>query len=117
MSGEPANFTLEDAARWRALRASRRRYDWRQPTLGELQKSTPWVRVYCDKCLHSAPFALAPFVIRWGAETSAMKLKRSARCTECGHKGATLHLPGWGGNGIGFLPFPVGYANPEETPA
>jgi hypothetical protein len=32
---------------------------------------------------------------------------RCARCTACGHKGATLQHPGWGGSDIGFLPFPV----------
>jgi hypothetical protein len=35
------------------------------------------------------------------------KLRRCARCTACGHKGATIQHPGWGGEHIGFLPFPV----------
>ena len=30
-------------------------------------------------------------------------------CTACGHKGATIQHPGWGGANIGFLPFPVGH--------
>jgi hypothetical protein len=25
----------------------------------------------------------------------------------CGHKGATIQHPGWGGADIGFLPFPT----------
>jgi hypothetical protein len=25
----------------------------------------------------------------------------------CGHKGATIQHPGWGGSDVGFLPFPA----------
>jgi len=42
-----------------------------------------------------------------GADTSSDKLRRCARCTACGHKGATIQHPGWGGADVGFLPFPV----------
>lgn len=42
---------------------------------------------------HHAPVALAPLVLRWGANASSNKLRHCARCTVCGHKGATLqHL-------------------------
>ena len=34
-------------------------------------------------------------VIRWVPNTSSDKLCRCARCTACGHKGATLQHPGW----------------------
>ena len=27
--------------------------------------------------------------------------------SECGHKGATIQHPGWGGENVGFLPFPT----------
>jgi len=50
---------------------------------------------------------LAQFIIRWGPEASSDLLRKNARCTECGHKGATLSHPGWGGSQRGFLPFPV----------
>jgi hypothetical protein len=30
-----------------------------------------------------------------------------ARCTGCGCKGTTIQHPSWGGETIGFLPFPV----------
>jgi len=76
------------------------------PTLGDLQRSTPWVWMHCEKCQHKAPLACAVAVIRWGAEQSSDKLRQSARCTECGSKGATVQHPGWGGNSVGFLPFP-----------
>jgi hypothetical protein len=46
-------------------------------------------------------------VIRWGADTSSDKLRSCARCTACGTKGATIQHPGWAGNNVGFLPFPV----------
>jgi hypothetical protein len=38
-----------------------------QMTLGNLHRATPWVWVYCEKCLHYAPLACAVPVIRWGA--------------------------------------------------
>jgi hypothetical protein len=106
MSGEPGNFTLEEAARWRA----RRRYKsppGPRPTLGDLQRATPWVWIHCERCQHRAPFACAVAVIRWGAEESSDKLRACARCTVCGGKGAVIQRPGWGGNAVGFLPFPT----------
>jgi hypothetical protein len=77
------------------------------PTLGELRKSSSWVWVYCEKCLHHAPVAFVPLMIRWGGDASSDKLRRCARCTACGHKGATLQHPGWAGAHIGFQPFPT----------
>ena len=51
--------------------------------------------------------ALVPLIIRWGAEASSDRLRQRARCTKCGHKGATLQHPGWAGTHIGFQPFPI----------
>jgi|SRR5580692_8317494 hypothetical protein len=62
---------------------------------------------YCEKCLHHAPMALVPLIIRWGAEASSDQLRQRARCTKCGHRGATLQHPGWAGTHIGFQPFPM----------
>ncbi len=106
MSGEPNHLTLRAAAYWR----SRKQY--KSPprpraTLGDLHRATPWVWVYCEKCQHYSPLALAAPVIRWGADMSSDTLRRCARCTACGHKGATIQHPGWGGADVGFLPFPV----------
>jgi hypothetical protein len=39
-------------------------------------------------------------------KNSSDKLRRCARCTACGHKGATIQHPGWGGD-VGFVPFPA----------
>ena len=68
-----------------------------RPTLGALQRASKWVWVCCEKCQHHAPLALAAPVIRWGANASSDVLRRRARCTACGHKGATLQHPGWAG--------------------
>jgi len=78
-----------------------------RPTLGDLHRVTPWVWLYCEGCLHHSPIACAIPVIRWGADASSDVLRQRARCTACGHKGATLQHPGWGGADVGFLPFPV----------
>jgi len=42
-----------------------------------------------------------------GAGASSDRLRQRARCTACGNKGATIQHPGWGGNDVGFLPFPT----------
>jgi hypothetical protein len=66
------------------------------PTMGEIQRPAPhWCWIYCRNAICeriSSPtaIALAPYVIRWGAEASSNMLRRCARCTICGHKGATL---------------------------
>jgi hypothetical protein len=76
-------------------------------TLGDLHRATPWVWLYCNKCQHSAPLACAVAVIRWGSNISSDKPRQCARCTACGHKGATIQRPSWSGEHIGFMPFPV----------
>src|SRR5262249_52894349 len=64
-----------------------------RPTLEELHRAAPWWWVICDQCLHSTAVALVPFIIRWGPGTSSDVLRRSARCTKCGCKGAALQHP------------------------
>jgi len=64
-------------------------------------------RTLCAIVPAQAPMALAPLIIRWGPDTSSDKLRQCARCTACGHKGATLQHPGWIENGVGWQPFPV----------
>jgi hypothetical protein len=51
--------------------------------------------------------ALAAPVILWGTDAPGDVLRQCARCTACGHKGATMQHPTWGGNSVGFLPFPT----------
>jgi hypothetical protein len=77
------------------------------PTRGELQRSTPWVWLWCERCQHHAPLACAVAVILWGPDASSDKLRTGARCTRCGRKGASLQRPGWAGNHIGLYPFPA----------
>ena len=84
-----------------------------RPTLGELQRTTPWVWLWCERCQHHAPLACAIAVILWGPNAPSDKLRAGARCTSCGSKGATLQHPGWAGNHIGFCPFPT--SNADET--
>jgi hypothetical protein len=76
------------------------------PTLAELRKHSSWVWIWCERCQHHAPMAYVPLMIRWGGDASSDKLRRCAKCTACGHKGATLQAPGWAGEQIGFQPFP-----------
>jgi hypothetical protein len=71
--------------------------------------------MHCEWCQHHAPFACAVAVIRWGAKESSDKLRQCSRCTTCGSKGATIQLPSWGGEIVGFLPFPTTPANLKET--
>jgi hypothetical protein len=82
-------------------------------TLAQLQRSAlgKWCWVYraAYGCLNYAPVAIAPLIIRWGPEASSDMLRRSARCTKCGAKGATLMLPSWVSTTAGFAPFPVSF--------
>jgi len=75
-----------------------------RPTLGELQRTTPWVWLWCERCQHHAPLACAVAIILWGPDASSDKLRAGARCTSRGCKGATLQRPGWAGNHVGFQP-------------
>ncbi len=52
-----------------------------RPTLGELQRTTPWIWLWCECCQHHAPLACAVAVILWGPEASSDKLRAGARCT------------------------------------
>jgi hypothetical protein len=80
-----------------------RPYTGPRPTLGELLcSSTKWVWLIWERCPHSAPFACAVAVIRWGPDTSSDKLRECTRCTACGHKGQ--QHPSWAGEAIGFQP-------------
>src|SRR5262245_15882189 len=73
------------------------------PALGELQASSKWMWAICEwpgadgrqPCQHSAPLALAPFVIRWGVDAPSDLMRKRLRCTACGHLGAALQMPSW----------------------
>jgi hypothetical protein len=54
------------------------------------------------------PVALAPFIIRWGAQASGDVLWQAFRYSVCAGKGATAMLPSWRGMREGAEPFPVG---------
>ena len=88
------------------------------PTLASIQRHTPgkWVWVCCAAygCTHHAPMAIAPFIIRWGPHISSDTLRRSARCSKCGHRGATLQHPSYVNSVVGFQPFPAG--QPTHVP-
>ena len=87
------------------------------PTLDELQRTAPWLWVYCKKndCTNSAPMALVPLIIRWGSGVSSDKLRRCAKCTKCGGKGATLSVPTSGPGGQEAM-FPDGKEQPSDEP-
>jgi hypothetical protein len=82
------------------------------PTLGMLAQDEPhWLWLYCTNtyyCQHKAAMPLAPLVIRWGADASSNVLRRCARCSKCGTKGAFTYHPSVGGpTGMMYSPFPV----------
>ena len=66
------------------------------PTLEEMRQSAPWLWVLCRnvKCMHRAPMAITPLIIRWGGNASSDQLRASARCLKCGKRGADLQHPG-----------------------
>lgn len=106
MSRDPHYLNLRDIAYWES-RHRHRSPTGPQPTLGQLQRTSCWWWLHCERCQHQAPMALAASVILWGAEAPSDRLRQCARCSACGNKGATLQRPSWDGNSIGFVPFPL----------
>jgi hypothetical protein len=51
--------------------------------------------------------AFVPLMIRWGADASSDRLRRAARCTRGGGKGAMLMHPSYVDRIVGFQPFPA----------
>jgi hypothetical protein len=80
-----------------------------EPTrpLEQLRRGTPWCWVVCEACLHRRPMAFVPLIIRWGPDASSYVLRKSARCSKCGRKGASLQHPSWAGSHVGWESFPV----------
>jgi hypothetical protein len=80
-------------------------------TLLTLQRRSTWWWVVCpnNNCMHEAPVALAPFIIRWGPDAPRERLERAAKCERCGHQGGTLEHPtrGSGASIDADLMFPV----------
>ena len=93
-------ITIYDAVGW-ILRAPYRR------DRADARRLQPWVWVWCERCQHHAPLACAVAVIRWGPNTSSDRLRSYARCAACGSNARDDPAPGWGGNDVGFLPFPA----------
>jgi hypothetical protein len=87
----------------------RRGRDAPAATLGQIHTEPYRFWIYCGSgaCMHCTPVALAQFVIRYGAEASSDVLRRCARCSKCGHKGATLRRPSWINSYVGIAPFPT----------
>ena len=79
------------------------------PPLAQLRKHHCWLWLNCPhrQCLRRAPMALAPLIIRWGPDASSDVLRQRARCSRCGHKGATLQMPSWAGSEVGLAAFPA----------
>jgi hypothetical protein len=72
--------------------AYRYRYSGEIPKLEQLRRDCCWIWLNCAApgCRHRAPIAFTPYIIRWGADASSDMLRRCARCSVCGKKGATL---------------------------
>jgi hypothetical protein len=71
------------------------------PTLGDLTRLADWLWLHCRRtgCHHYRRMKLAPIIDRWGADASSDRLRRQARCTKCGNKGANTMVPSCDGLG------------------
>lgn len=96
-----------------AIPRNYRHPDGPAPTLGALQLGphAKWVWLSCNNlhCSHRVAVPLAPFVIRWGADASSDRLRINTVCRVCGHRGASLQVPGITG--------PVDAREPDPFPA
>ena len=52
------------------------------PTLEEMRQSAPWLWVWCRNvnCLHRAPMAITPLIIRWGRRVAKQPSLPSVSC-------------------------------------
>ena len=80
-------------------------------TLRTLQTRATWWWLVCGNydCMHEAPIALAPSIIRWGLDAPRERLERAAKCERCGHQGGRLEHPtrGSGASIDADIMFPV----------
>ena len=95
------------------------------PTLAQLRNSSCWTCVCCEAfgCHHSAPWAFAPLIIRWGEQASCVdgpRLARDsfARRTEvaCSHVSGLLTQPGWTAGPDGVRELSPHHSNGIDAP-
>src|SRR5262245_14674453 len=100
-----------DAQAHHAGAMPRQTYTGPRPTLRQMRQGACWVRVNCQntKCRYRDPVAVATLIIRWGGDASSDMLRRSAKCSQCGRKGASLTAPSWAGADMASTPFPERY--------
>lgn len=74
--------------------------------------TSKWFWLACAEftCGHLAAVPYAPFAIRWGLDAPLDWLRKRARCSQCGHKGAVITLPSWSGESQGWAAFPASQA-------
>lgn len=88
---------------------------------GHKPSDVNWWWVNCgrwgDGCWRRAPVAIVPYVIRWGPDEWMDMLRRHGRCSACGHVGLTFTHPSWGGENVGWTPFPVDEMAPVPSAA
>jgi len=67
------------------------------PTLGGLQRSTPWVWLWCEQLSPSRASGFRGRRYPMGTGCSSDRLRAGSRCTRCGRKGATVQRSGFHG--------------------
>jgi putative SOS response-associated peptidase YedK len=86
----------------RRIRIARRAPPERPGPLSKTRDDFLWIYVNCARpgCGHFAAVPLTPLIVRWGPDATLERLRRAARCTRCGHLGATTQLnnAGWPAN-------------------
>ncbi len=60
-----------------------------------MKRGPHWLCVICGgrDCHYEVAVPLVPYAIRWGMDASIEVLRRSFRCSKCGHKGACTIAP------------------------
>jgi hypothetical protein len=74
----------------------RNEYTGPEPTLANHRRYWAWFWIYCAEgggCHHSAPMAVAPLIIRLGADAPFSKVRRLFRCTRCGGRKVVTMVP------------------------
>jgi len=108
--GGPSSYKLQEMRERGELDETPRRRNRQQPgqppTLAQMAAQVHWWWLVCNHCRHEVAFDLLPLIARWGPDESSDRLRASAKCSKCGHRGARTIMPSWAGADVGWPKFP-----------
>lgn len=84
-------------------------FDPSVPTIVDLLRDAGWVILNCGNefgCGRRIATQFPTFIAKYGADASSDIVRVTAKCSVCGHQGATTTAPSWAGQDKGWAAFP-----------